>query len=417
MTEHHAPGPSSSGGPSAEALAAENARLRRAVEELSVLNEAAAALGRSADLGTAVEALVHRALAAVAAEEGIIVLVGPPLGEGDPSPATFVRSVATAAEPEGFHPSASLVGWVQRYARPLVVNDPAGDGRFRAAEWPDDVRNVLSVPLFASGRLTGVFTLYNKRGPGAGAGRAEGPAAFTDDDVRLLSILAGQSAQAVERMRLAAERERALRLFGQHTAPQVVEALMARAGDLPVRRQDVAVMFLDLRGFTLRSEAWAPEAVVEYLNCLFDTAISAVVAHGGVVHQLLGDGLMALFGFPTPSEDAPRHAVEAALEIVGAVDEACAAGRLAETELGIGLHAGEAVVGPVGSAAHREYKVTGDVVNVTARIEKLCKTLDARVLVSGPLYDRLGPAAPPGAALGEVPLDGRREPVSVVRLA
>ena len=271
--------------------------------------------------------------------------------------------------------------------------------------------------MFANGRLTGVFTLYNKRGGGADVTGAEGPAAFTDDDVRLLSILAGQSAQAVERMRLADERERALRLFGQHTAPQVVEALMARTGDLPVRRQDVAVMFLDLRGFTLLSEAWAPEDVVEYLNCLFDTAISVVVAHGGVVHQLLGDGLMALFGFPAPSEDAPRRAVDAALEILRSVDEACAAGRLAETRLGIGLHAGEAVVGPVGSAAHREYKVTGDVVNVAARIEKLCKGLDARVLVSEPLYDRLGAGAPPGTALGDVPLDGRRDPVAVVRLA
>ncbi|GAB5534443.1 MAG: hypothetical protein Rubg2KO_06920 [Rubricoccaceae bacterium] len=385
-------------------------KLTRAVEELATLNHVASAISEAASLTAAVEVLVDGARKAANSEEGVIVLLAPPVDGQDDDPFTLVRSVATSARRANIHPSQSVLGWIQLHSRPLIVNDPAGDERFKGEVWPDDIRNVLAVPLLAGGRLTGVFTLFNKRQPEGGEG-------FTEADARLLSILASQSAQAVERMRMAEDQERALRLFGQHTAPQVVEALMAHVGELPVRRQDVTVMFLDLRGFTLRSESWPPEEVVAYLNTLFDLAISTIVGHGGVVHQLLGDGLMALFGFPTPEADAPARAVASALDIVNAVEAACASGELAETRLGIGVHAGEAVVGPVGSAEHQEFKVTGDVVNVTARIEKLCKVFDARVLVSEAVYERLDDDQRAGEPLGSVPLDGRKEPVSVVRLA
>ena len=397
--------PPSGTAPSAGALEAENARLRRAVQELSVLNEAAAAVGRAADLEGAVETLVSQALAALEAEEGVIVLVGAPLVEGEPAPATFVRSVATRVGAQANHPGVSVLGWVQTHGRPLAVNDLEGDERFQGATWPDGARSILAVPMFADGRLTGVFTLFNKA-------RDEG---FSEDDARLLTILAAQSAQVVERMRVAEESERALRLFGQHTAPRVVEALMETGGEVPVRRQDVTVLFLDLRGFTTLSEAWEPEAVVDYLNLFFDEAIAAVVRHGGVVHQLLGDGLMALFGVPDPVAEAPAQAVAAARAILEAVEAACAEGRLAETRLGIGVHTGEAVVGPVGSAEHREYKVTGDVVNVTARIEGQCKVHDAQILVSDAVYQRA--ALEGGSALGDVALAGRHAPVSLYKLA
>lgn len=105
-------------------------------------------------------------------------------------------------------------------------------------------------------------------------------------------------------------------------------------------------MFLDLRGFTRLSEAWEPEAVVDYLNAFFDIAVGVVHRHGGHVHQLLGDGFMALFGVPEADAGAPRRAVRAAREILGSVEAACAAGMIAETRLGIGIHAGEAARGP-----------------------------------------------------------------------
>ncbi len=386
----------------ASALRAENARLRRAVEELSVLNAAATSMAQATDLAGALEALVTRAAQAARAEQGVLILVDETPGA---SGVTLVRSAMTTGPHAVLRPDTSLVGWIQRERRPLVVADVRTDDRFRGASWPDAARSVVAAPLLARGRLVGVLALYNRRDGSP----------FTDDDAYLLGILGAQSAQAVERMRLDEERARVVRLFGQHTDPAVVEVLLGAVGEVEVRRQDVCVMFLDLRGFTLRSEAWEPEAVVAYLNAFFDLAVGAVHRHGGMIHQLLGDGFMALFGVPQPDATAARRAVRASREILEIVDRACAAGSLAETRLGIGIHAGEAVTGPVGSALHREYKVTGDVVNVTARIEKLNKEMASRLLVSGAVWARLGDDAV-GESLGAVALAGRRDPVVVYRL-
>jgi class 3 adenylate cyclase len=386
-------------------------RLRRSVNELSVLNEVATALGRAADLKKALKVLIGKSRHATGAAEGAIVLVDE--SEGDDAP-TLVRTAATKAEYDPIHLPPAIIGWIQYHREPLRIADPAHDARFEGVRWPPGTRNVLAVPMMVKNRLVGVLAHYNAPAEGG----------FSEGDARLLDILAGQSAQVVERMRIEEERRQAeaaraevMRLFGQHTAPSVVEALVAWGGEVPVRRQDVTVLFLDLRGFTKWAEDRAPEEVVAYLNAFFDLATGIVNRHGGIVHQLLGDGFMAYFGVPEPDRAAPRRAVDAALEIVRGVEAACAGGTLPPTQLGIGIHAGEAVTGLVGSAVHREYKVTGDVVNTAARVEKLNKSCDACVLVTEAVWARLGPDAPPGEALGMIALEGRRQPIGVYRLA
>lgn len=387
---------------------AEADRLRRAVAELAVLNEVARELGEASDLDAMLGALVRRSLAAVGAEEGAIVLV-----EADDASSTLVRTRAFETDRSPIRPGDAVLGWMHLHRAPLLVADPAADPRFSPGDWPGGVRSAVAAPLLAGGRLTGLLALYNKR---------DGET-FDDGDARLLSILASQSAQAVERRRLdearraeADARARVTRAFGEHTAPSVVEAVLA-GGDQtgPGRRQHVCVMFLDLRGFTALSERWSPEDVVGYLNAFFGLAVAEVTSRGGVVHQLLGDGFMALFGAPVASPTDCADAVDAALAIVEGVKAACATGTLAPTRLGIGLHAGEAVVGMVGSEDHREYKVTGDVVNVAARVEKLNKRFDSSVLVTSPVWGRL--EEPSGEPLGAADLDGREGPVDLYRLA
>lgn len=395
-----------------DALADEAARLRRAVAELALLNEVAQALGEAEDLGAMLRVLVRRSLAAVGAEEGAIVLVE---GDGPDAVAgrTLVRTRAFETDRSPIRPGGGVLGWMHVHRAPLLVDRPATDPRFSAGDWPEGVRSALAVPLVAGGRLTGTLALYNKR--------AGGP--FDAGDARLLAILASQSAQAVERRRLEedrrraeAERARVTRAFGEHTAPSVVEAVLAAGDGVGAgRRQHVCVMFLDLRGFTALSERWAPEDVVGYLNEFFGVAVGEVVGRGGVVHQLLGDGFMALFGAPVPSTTDCASAVEAALAIVERVEAACAAGALPPTRVGLGLHAGEGVVGMVGPPAHREYKVTGDVVNVAARVETMNKRFGSRLLVTGAVWEGLGRRV--GDALGEVALDGRARPVALYRLA
>ena len=85
--------------------------------------------------------------------------------------------------------------------------------------------------------------------------------------------------------------------------------------------------------------------------------------------------------------------------------------------MGIGLHAGEVVAGTVGSNQHKEYKITGDVVNVAARIEGLCKGYDARLLVSQAVWERQSGDRDSVENLGPVSIRGRSEPLGLIKLA
>lgn len=165
------------------------------------------------------------------------------------------------------------------------------------------------------------------------------------------------------------------------------------------------------------SEQHAPEEVVDYLNTLFEFMINLVNRYHGIIHQLLGDGFMAIFGAPLSHGNDSQNAVKAALAIIDRVRAACAANRIPPTRVGIGLHAGEVVAGTVGSVIHKEYKVTGDVVNLAARIEQLTKRYDAQLLVSEAVWKALEPDRFEGASIGAVDVRGRAGTVHLYKMA
>ncbi len=387
-----------------EVLERENQRLRRAVDELSILNDLAVQIGGARDLEEIMQQVVRRSLSAVGAEQGVITLVDE--AAADPMK-TLVRTMDESHQQEALRPNYSLLGWMHLHQQPLVINDPRIDERFRHTEWAPSIRDIVSVPMRARSHLVGILTLYNKRN---GLG-------FHREDARLLSIIAAQSAQVVQHARLAAERGRILQVFGQHTSPAIVEELLGQGAEVTSRRQRVCVMFLDLRGFVSFAEQAAPEEVVAYLNRVFEFMIEAVNRHHGIIHQLLGDGFMALFGAPLSRGNDSLNAVKAALAIVERVEREQAAGDLPPTRIGIGLHAGEVVAGTVGSHIHKEYKVTGDVVNLAARIEQLSKQFDARLLVSETVWREAGAERLRAEPLGAIDVRGRAEPVRLFRLA
>jgi class 3 adenylate cyclase len=306
-----------------------------------------------------------------------------------------------------YRPGQRLLAWMQQHKRPLRLGDPVGDTRFDETSPVEAVRSVLCAPLLVRGRLIGVLTLYNKK---AASG-------FTEEDERLLGIIAAQSAQVVQNTRLNAERSRILTIFGQHTAPAVVEALLREGAGLASERRHVCVMFLDIRGFTAFAEQHAPEQVVDYLSRLFEVMIDQVNRHHGIVHQLLGDGFMALFGAPVSYGNDCQHALDASLAMLRRVRAMGRSEAIPPTRLGIGLHAGEVVAGLVGSPIHREYKVTGDVVNLAARIEQMNKPLGTQLLVSEAVWQAADRRRLPARALGAVDVPGRAEPITLYQLA
>jgi sigma-B regulation protein RsbU (phosphoserine phosphatase) len=175
----------------------ENRRLKRAVQELSVLNDLASAIGASLDFQHVISTITSRSVRAVRAEQGVVTLVD---RLADQDMRTLVRTITGPDQRQALHLEESLLGWIQIHKRPLLINDPGGDGRFPGVRWDPSVRSVLCVPLLVRSELIGVLTVYNR----------SGAAGFSEEDQRLLSIVAAQSAQIVENARLY-EEERALR--------------------------------------------------------------------------------------------------------------------------------------------------------------------------------------------------------------
>jgi phosphoserine phosphatase RsbU/P len=177
-------------------LEEENKRLKRAVDELSILNDLARAIGASLNTQEIIQTIVRRSLRATSAEQGVITLVEE---QSNQSMKTLVRTMVSSKEQEHFHFSQALLGWMHLNKKPLVINDPKNDERFRGIPWDESIRSLIAVPMMAKSELRGVLTVYNKK---------DGKP-FSEDDQRLLAIIAGQSGQVVENARLY-EKEKTL---------------------------------------------------------------------------------------------------------------------------------------------------------------------------------------------------------------
>lgn len=176
------------------ALRLENLRLTRALEELSMLNELAREIGASRNADAIMDRIIRRSLRAVTAEQAVITLVSKQSAE---PMKTLVRAMVTSAEHEQFHLNQNLLGWMHLNKRPLLSNSPRTDDRFRGITWDPSINSILCVPLMVKSELIGVLTAYNKKGGGD----------FTEEDQRLLAIIAMQSAQVVENARLYEEEQ------------------------------------------------------------------------------------------------------------------------------------------------------------------------------------------------------------------
>lgn len=209
------------------ALTRENDRLRRAVEELSFLNEMATSIGAARDLGQIMQTIVRRSLRAVGAAQGDITLVG--VDEADPTQ-TLIRTRASSGDHDVLRPAQSLLGWMHLNRAPLLINDPRRDARFRGTRWHPAIRSILSVPLVVQGRLIGVLTLYNKKDP----------AGFTPGDQRLMAILAQQSAQVIETARLLEEEERLHRIQKEQQVAGSIQRFLLPRDPPPIPGYDVA---------------------------------------------------------------------------------------------------------------------------------------------------------------------------------
>ena len=226
----------------------------------------------------------------------------------------------------------------------------------------------------------------------------------------LSGVVAGLVARQLRRrigraFRAAQERERVIDAFGQQVSPQIVDELLKQVPAIASRRSFVCVMFMVIRDFTAYAERRSPEEIVALQNAVFGVAIEIVNRHHGVINQFLGDGFMATFGAPISAGNDCRNALAAAREMVAAIGQ---------VKIGIGLHAGDAVTGNVGTAERKQYSITGNVVILASRIEQLNKEYGTQLLVSREVLEKAGEQA---TSLGEVRVKGREQPIEIFRVA
>ena len=130
-------------------------------------------------------------------------------------------------------------------------------------------------------------------------------------------------------------------------------------GEVPLRRIEVSLLYSDVRNFTAFAETASPEEVAAFLDRLMRTQIECVSRHDGDVDKLIGDALLARFEGP----EKERRAVSAAADIQTAVRAANL-----PRGVGIGIFTGQAILGPIGPPARRDFTVIGDLVNIVARL-------------------------------------------------
>jgi len=174
---------------------------------------------------------------------------------------------------------------------------------------------------------------------------------------------------------------------------------------------------MDIRNFTPLVEHKSPEQIVAFQNVVFSEAIDVVNRHHGIINQFLGDGFMASFGAPLATGRDCGNALAAARDLVAGIRRLAESGRIPPIAIGIGLHAGEAVSGNVGSALRKQYSITGNVVILAARIEQLNKEYGSQILVSREVLEAAGERIDAASSLGAVKVKGREQPIELFRLA
>jgi adenylate cyclase len=266
----------------------------------------------------------------------------------------------------------------------LDINMPVMDGLTLLSHLRERQSAVRAIIVSAYGDMTNLRTAMNR----GAFDFVTKPVDFGDLEITMRKTLADIARlREIDRRRAAAERAR--NNLSRYFSPNIVELLAAQDEPLgAVRRQTVAVLFVDMVGFTRMAEAMAPEAVVTLLREFHELMTEQIFACGGTVEKYIGDEILAVFGVPTATDRDAANALECAGSMLAALahwnEERQARGE-AHLAIGIGLNYGPVVLGDVGSAHSMSFTVIGDTVNTASRLQGLTRILRTPLVVGDPL--------------------------------
>lgn len=302
----------------------------------------------------------------------------------------------------------------------LDINMPVMDGLTLLAELRLRQSKVRAVIVSAYGDMTNIRTAMNR----GAFDFVTKPVDLADLETTIDKTLESIAyVRGLDLQRATAERARTN--LARYFSPNLVEMLADRDEPLgPVRRETVAVLFVDIVGFTSMAETMPPEQVVTLLREFHERMAAQIFRCGGTVEKYIGDEIFAVFGLLKAEVDDAASALRCANGMLATLD-AWNAERIEQGEpplsIGIGLNYGPAVMGDVGSDQGLSFTVIGDTVNTASRLQSLTRELGTPLVVADALISNIDAAQPADAATllgaltnrGEQSLRGRSGAVCV----
>lgn len=386
-----------------ERLIQANRELQNRIQELNVLYSVGKSVTATLDMDQLLPRIVDAAAQVTQAEAGHIYLVR----DDQLICRALKRQKDTRAKSANLEMNDRLAMQVIQSGQPILLT-------------PEQLTHqgapvsVAYVPLVFNNQIMGVLGVSNI---------SKDSHVFTKHHSALLSTLTDYAAIAIENSRnfealrhtKDSESAQIRGTFEKFVPPSVVGRVLENPNgvELGGKRQEISVLFADIRGYTSWSENEPPEKVVEMLNDYLSLAAEIIMSWGGTLDKFMGDGLMAIFNAPADQADHVHRAADAALAMIRAAKE-MAERRNDGLSYSVGVHVGDAVVGYIGTERAVNYTAIGDVVNVAKRLQENASA--GQVFVSDAVIQRLMGSAQ-ARGLGELKIRNRQQKVSVHELS
>jgi adenylate cyclase len=212
------------------------------------------------------------------------------------------------------------------------------------------------------------------------------------------------------------ERQNIKKLFGYYLPNKVVDQLVKNVADVKASNQLVygTCLCTDAEQYTALAENMDPKELGGFINQYYEAVFGPVQQHGGIVSDVIGDSMLAIWAATHPDVVLRQRACLAALDIASAVRRFNQASETMQLPTRIGLHSGKMLLGHVGAITHYEYRAVGDIVNTTSRIQGLNKYLGTQILISEEVLSHLEGLLT--RALGKFLFVGKSQPLVVYEL-
>ena len=203
--------------------------------------------------------------------------------------------------------------------------------------------------------------------------------------------------------------------LGQQVSRDILTTLTEEGGK--PKKVEATVLALDIRGFTHFAEGKSLDEIQDFQNKFFSPILDIINQHRGIVNQILGDGIMATFGAPSPNPLHADMAFQAALKILDKVQQLCDTGEIPETKIGMGIHSGEVITGNIGNEQRKQYSISGKAVIIAFRLEQLNKEYQSELLISEEVRKNIVVGHVAINRLGLLTLKGLEQQVEVYQVA